>query len=228
MKDNEFMELLNLYLDHEISEADAARLEAEVQRTPARYQVYREYCRMHKACGLLSPAAIGEVPAAPAIDVRPRRWVNALALGGGLIAAAACVTFLFLSRAPTMTPASEGAAMAAKTPDVATPARSDAVAASNASPVSEDRAQLVSVSLDRSDFQAPLAIQTLRWNANDLVTAPNARLKWLEKLELTALPPVPADSLRFDVRPLPKNGARPFEVNQAEPPMEYNAIQFQR
>ena len=36
MKDNEFIELLNLYLDHEISQEDAARLEAEVQRNPAR------------------------------------------------------------------------------------------------------------------------------------------------------------------------------------------------
>ena len=32
MKDSEFLELLNLYLDHEISPADAARLEAEVRR----------------------------------------------------------------------------------------------------------------------------------------------------------------------------------------------------
>ena len=29
MKDSEFLELLNLYLDHEISPADAARLEAD-------------------------------------------------------------------------------------------------------------------------------------------------------------------------------------------------------
>ena len=35
MKDSEFIELLNLYLDHEISTADAARLEAEVQANPA-------------------------------------------------------------------------------------------------------------------------------------------------------------------------------------------------
>ena len=46
MKDSEFIELLNLYLDHEISVADAARLEAEVQGSPARRRVYREYCQM--------------------------------------------------------------------------------------------------------------------------------------------------------------------------------------
>ena len=54
MKDSEFTELLNLYLDHEISAADAARLEAEVQINPNRRRVYQEYCRMQKACKLLA------------------------------------------------------------------------------------------------------------------------------------------------------------------------------
>jgi hypothetical protein len=54
MNDSEFLELLNLYLDHEISAADAARLEGEVQHNTQRRAVYREYCRMHKACTLLT------------------------------------------------------------------------------------------------------------------------------------------------------------------------------
>ena len=36
MKDPEFIELLNLYVDHEITSVDAARLEAEVAQNPAR------------------------------------------------------------------------------------------------------------------------------------------------------------------------------------------------
>jgi hypothetical protein len=54
MKDSEFIELLNLYLDHEISADNAARLEAEVQGNPERRRVYRQYCRMQKACTLLA------------------------------------------------------------------------------------------------------------------------------------------------------------------------------
>ena len=50
MKDQEFIELLNLYLDHEISPADAARLEAEVQSNLPRRALYNQYCRMQKAC----------------------------------------------------------------------------------------------------------------------------------------------------------------------------------
>ena len=54
MKDSEFIALLNLYIDHEITVADAARLEAEVQSNPERHQIYRQYCRMQKACTVLA------------------------------------------------------------------------------------------------------------------------------------------------------------------------------
>src|SRR3954466_4938332 len=98
MKDKEFIELLNLYLDHEISVADAARLEAEVQRNPARYRVYREYCQLHKACTLLSPAHAAEVPAVVEFESRTGGWRNPFAIGGIMIAAAAAVAFVFLNR----------------------------------------------------------------------------------------------------------------------------------
>ena len=54
MKDSEFIQLLNLYLDHEISGADAARLESEVQTNAARRQIYQQYCRMQKACRMIA------------------------------------------------------------------------------------------------------------------------------------------------------------------------------
>jgi hypothetical protein len=53
MKDSEFLELLNLYLDHEITAVDAARLEAEVRNNGQRRAVYHDYCRMQKACKIL-------------------------------------------------------------------------------------------------------------------------------------------------------------------------------
>ena len=56
MKDSEFIELLNLYLDHEISAADAARLEAEVQTHAAHRAMYQNYCRMQKACKMVCRA----------------------------------------------------------------------------------------------------------------------------------------------------------------------------
>jgi hypothetical protein len=54
MNDREFIELLNLYVDREISADDALRLEAEVGADPERRRVYDQYCRMQKACSMLS------------------------------------------------------------------------------------------------------------------------------------------------------------------------------
>jgi hypothetical protein len=106
MKESEFLELLNLYLDHEISPADALRLEQEVMSNPSRRAVYRTYCRMHKACGLLAADFQKEVALAP--DDR-RGNVATLAdpgvgrpsrlgyyVAGTLMAAAAGLAFVFL------------------------------------------------------------------------------------------------------------------------------------
>jgi hypothetical protein len=54
MNDSEFIELLNLYVDREISAQDALRLESEVTTSPRRREVYDQYCRMQKACTMLS------------------------------------------------------------------------------------------------------------------------------------------------------------------------------
>ena len=113
MKDSEFIQLLNLYLDHEISGADAARLESEVQTNAARRQIYQQYCRMHKACRMIAadfetePAsAIGASekkviafnPAAAAAIAAQRRRINGLYTFGTFAAIAACATIIFVSR----------------------------------------------------------------------------------------------------------------------------------
>jgi hypothetical protein len=54
MNDREFIELLNLYVDREISAEDARRLEHEVANDPRRREVHDQYCRMQKACSKLS------------------------------------------------------------------------------------------------------------------------------------------------------------------------------
>ena len=42
MKDNRFIELLNLYIDRQITVAETAELEAEIQQNPKRQAVYRQ------------------------------------------------------------------------------------------------------------------------------------------------------------------------------------------
>jgi len=50
ISDKKFIELLNLYLDHEISAEEVRVLEAEIMSSPARHTLYRQYCAMHKGC----------------------------------------------------------------------------------------------------------------------------------------------------------------------------------
>ncbi len=93
MKESEFIELLNLYLDQEISPADAVRLEHEVQTNARRRTVYHDYCRLHKACRMLSadfrPETTGEkVVAFEAFPARRRRRMGPY-FAASLLAAAA-------------------------------------------------------------------------------------------------------------------------------------------
>jgi hypothetical protein len=53
MKDKQFLEQLNLYLDGEIDSADAAELEQEILSNPARRRIYNDYCRIHRATKLV-------------------------------------------------------------------------------------------------------------------------------------------------------------------------------
>lgn len=50
MNKSRFIELLNLYVDQEISVDQAEQLEAEISRNPARRRTYNQYCRLQRAC----------------------------------------------------------------------------------------------------------------------------------------------------------------------------------
>ncbi len=121
MKDSEFIQLLNLYLDHEIAAADAARLEAEVQGNPDRQKIYRQYCRMQKACKLLTTDFRPELAPTHRRDRTVISFGEQLAAGaprqvragrpyaiGGFAAAAACVAIIFVGRGRQVPPESPG------------------------------------------------------------------------------------------------------------------------
>ena len=101
MNDREFIELLNLYLDHEIAPADAARLEAEVRGNPERRRIYLEYCRMQKACALLAEDFATERPAVR-LETRASGfgWAAAGFASFGVVAAGLALTFVLWQRPP--------------------------------------------------------------------------------------------------------------------------------
>ena len=106
MKDNRFIELLNLYIDRQITTEETAELEAEIQGDPRRQAVYRQYCQIHSAtklvyesfrAGAAEPATThsGHPATVELFETRRRRtsWVHYV---GGFAAAAACVGLFFV------------------------------------------------------------------------------------------------------------------------------------
>lgn len=67
MKESRYIELLNLYIDHRLTPAEAAELEAEVQSNPRRRKIYSQYCRIQKACALIFDAERSLAPKTAAV-----------------------------------------------------------------------------------------------------------------------------------------------------------------
>lgn len=110
MKDNRFIELLNLYIDRQITSAETAELEAELQGNPKRQAVYRQYCQVHtatkqvyasfRASSADSPVTEpGQTGVIELFESRRRRanWIH---YAGGA-AAAACLAIVFFRLNPT-------------------------------------------------------------------------------------------------------------------------------
>lgn len=214
MKDSEFIELLNLYLDHEISAADAARLEAEVQSNPQRHRIYREYCQMQKACQLLAKDFQPEEASVfRARTMVPKQaWFLSRGTGAfavGALAAAACVAFIFIGRNPAAKPeTSRGFVQYSKAPvSVGVPTGSDAAAAKEPARASF---QTVSVSERREPSRvvfggnSRLPIEPHRAGGTlTLATASSPQFDWMRAVQIAPIPqPVPVEELKFEHRPV--------------------------
>ena len=231
MKDSEFTELLNLYLDHEISAVDAARLEAEVQNNPARRRIYEDYCRMQKACRMLAhdfQTEPVEQASRKVIDFNPaaRRSRASFYTVGAVAAAAACAAIVFVGQ----TRKANGTAIAGNQDiaAIATPATAANVALAQATAtkapadVGQDRPQARELSFAR-DAQAQALLATS-------VEQANAQFEWLRNFQLAPLQqPAPNDALRFGVRPA--LGTEPQTYRSRQPvdaTIEMTAFRFQR
>ncbi len=103
MKDNRFIDLVNLYIDRQITAAETAELEAEIQSNPRRRAIYRQYCKMHRATTLVYESFRANAPAQQTAATtgegtiarfeRDRRTHWGYYAGG--LAAAACLALVF-------------------------------------------------------------------------------------------------------------------------------------
>jgi len=205
MKESRFIELLNLYVDHQLTPAEAAELESEIQRNPQHRRTYQQYCRMQKACTQLFEKERVDAPAssrlARAMADADRKvvgfpnesrtfWARGL-LGTGLAAAAACTAFLLVHKTP----------VPSETPAVA-PAM---VAQSTTEPVSETSRAVVlpTAQAQTADhpsytllpFRKQSIAQAKERNAPlPLPSANDLRIPdWYQQVELRPINPTAAD-----------------------------------
>ena len=231
MKDSEFIELLNLYLDHEIGVADARRLEAEVQRSPERRRLYREYCQMQKACVL-----VAEQAAEPLAEGRsnvvafegPSRvwgWQN-YAVGACAAAAVFALGAVFYNGNGSANAASRTIDPAA----VASVQIADGIAKQAGRRELAQTVTLVHRTAESRNMavdQTPVFGRQFRTPASSLA---NPRFDWMSKLELAALQRVNPDDLLFEAKaPSKPEDIRSFRGRRLlEGQAEQAAFQFQR
>jgi len=111
MKDNRFIDLVNLYVDRQITAAETAELEAEIQNNPRRRAIYKQYCQMHRATALVyesfranapeQQAAAGQGSIARFENRRRAKGTSWMYYAGGLAAACLALVFVQLNSAKT-------------------------------------------------------------------------------------------------------------------------------
>ena len=222
MNDSEFIEYLNLYLDHEITAADAARLEAEVQRSPERRRIYRDYCRMQKACMLLAKDFNDEAASAAAqvrvpVEVEGARrfsWGTGVWGTAGLFAAAACVAIVFIAnRNPGASPVGRPVpdlAIARPVVSAVAPALETGVIFGRSENIAAQASFARSVTVPasrRSELQPGLALGSLSLGTriaggeSPAEGSLPAQFDWLSSLEIAPMQRMQLEGFRFEARP---------------------------
>jgi hypothetical protein len=211
MNDREFIELLNLYVDREISAEDALRLETEVAIHPARREVYDQYCRIQKACSMLSEetysASMAQTDPSLLEFPEPRPWRLGPFLAG--MAAAAAVAVAIVGIRGRFVPAAPSSALAAVGPARAASAAGD-----------------VDFSDERGSMKPVFYIRP----ASDQASSQLAQLNWIGDIRMAPV----ATSANADFLLGPKADlkaavmADPQAGRDTQEPVEMTAFRFQR
>jgi hypothetical protein len=236
MKDARFTELVNLYIDRQISAQEASELEGEIRGNARRRAMYRQYCQMHRATKLVYESfranAEGDstptkAPASIAVleSRRKRQTMQRWTLYAGGLAAAACVA-ITVARVGAVRSEDPVAPSMASQP-VEAPSSAIASAPVNPSvPARQIRAGLVSLSsgvVTETDYAAAMA--TLRQEEQRLavLTRENGQ---------PAAPQSLFDDGVFTTRErvVPVQTMRPVNARQRNDraAVEFTAFQFQR
>jgi hypothetical protein len=226
MKDNRFIDLVNLYVDRQITAAETAELEAEIQSNPRHRAIYRQYCQMHHATTLVYESFRAGAPAQEAAAEgtiarfeRDRRTHWGYYAGG--LAAAACLALVFVQLNTRRTAEAD---LLAKTDSLpAVQVATTAPRATVAAPATvEPKAGLVSLRnnvVTEQDYVALLT--TLRQE--------EARAFANGQLQPGQLPSLFDDGVFESRQVMPLNNQRVYRSRQSPTQQaEFTAFQFQR
>lgn len=230
MKDNRFIDLVNLYIDRQISAAETAELEAEIQSNPRRRAIYRQYCRMHRATTLVYESFRANAPEQQGAAAggggtiarfeRERRPHWGYYAGG--LAAAACLALVFVQL--NSRKAAEEGLLAKSEPLPAVQAVPVPVRAVVAVPVAaEPKAGLVSLRNQAATEQEYVALLTMlrQEEQRTFATGP---------IQSNRTPASLFDDRVFETQQfLPVHNPRIYRSRQSPAPQaEFTAFQFQR
>lgn len=249
MKESRFIELLNLYVDHQLSAVEAAELETEIARNSGRRSTYQQYCRMQKACTVLFEQERAHAPAsrklAASLKAADRKIVefpysrpHRAYFPVGLLAAAACVAFVF-ARFHPLTPGSKTAPQSDLQANVITHAAPAAVEAvqpvtipASYTPSQESatpRASFYSVFATRNSGRTNGASSN-QFNDEDSNATTAVSYSWMRDVQLAPVQPLSTTTLSLKSSSLVSSEER---VLQSRKPVKSNsdptaAWQFQR
>ncbi len=229
MKDAEFIELLNLYLDHEIGAEDAKRLEAEVRRSPERYRTYREYCQMQKACVVLSAQHAGAAADGKVVAFEPASpsW------GFGTYASGVCAAAACFALSVVLFKGDGSFTSAPKNLDATSIATVRIEDPAGARALMREVPTMVSLSPRNAELKSVLATQPLaltrKQRSADSATVWDERFDWMNRVEFATIPRADATTLLFEAKTaVPFDGRVFTNRRSSEWPVEKAAFQFQR
>ncbi|HSI08555.1 MAG: anti-sigma factor [Rariglobus sp.] len=243
MNEPRFIELLNLYLDHQLAPEEAAELESEVMRNPVRRRTYDQYCRLQRGCCMLGERERSAAPASQAFarslrDVErkiasPRRstWQPAYSGFFAVTAMAACVAVVIIvNRSPSGDSVPAAPEQIAKVePQVIQPAVTESVVVATARPTVTPAAA-TSTSFDLQPVLAASGFGVAR-NAREaeIAAADPEALEWMKRVEQLPLQQIVVDDQAFESRATLHQDNRVFRSRQGmQGTAEFTAFQFQR
>ncbi len=249
MKDPRFIELLNLYVDQQLTAAEAVELETEIKQNQTSRRTYQQYCRMQKGCVQLFEQECQSAPSTSALsralaDVEQKitafpdqrtQWRQRGYYAAGFAAMAACVAFVLVRQAPVPAalpvavvskPAAEVVAVAVVEPAVAVPAV-QVVAIPPADPQTTEQRRLYTVFPVRKFM--PVQVVSYNGDAGAQI-GEQPDFNWMKTVELAPMRPVSVEELTTDSATNLQEPANIF-INNRRPVQglyEKAAFQFQK